>query len=134
MSAFRPFTHDDFNQVLAHRGMDLIRAVNAAQAKGPIAVDSAVLREQARASIAALCNAWFSAENFVSPARARAWVMLDDDVYNQLVAVHAAAEALLFDAKEYDFPDGMGKGAPQDRWDALSRALDALSPESPGGA
>lgn len=34
-----------------------------------------------------------------------------------------AAKALSDEAEEYDFPDGMGQGAPQQYWDALNSAL-----------
>ena len=35
-----------------------------------------------------------------------------------------AAEKLSFAAEEYDFDDGLGMGAPQEYWDALSQALE----------
>lgn len=42
--------------------------------------------------------------------------------------IFSAAKRLYEEAEEYDFPDGMGQGAPQDYWDALA---DALEPETP---
>lgn len=38
--------------------------------------------------------------------------------------VVAAARALYEETEEYDFPDGMGKGALQEYWDALADALE----------
>lgn len=40
--------------------------------------------------------------------------------------VRRAAETLYQEAEEYDFDDGMGQGAPQDYWDALADAFDAM--------
>ena len=86
-------------------------------------------RDEARELIAEKCAAWFSADNFAGlPPINR--VSLDEEIYDQLVGVHAAAESLYFAAEEYDFPEGLGQGAPQSYWEALGAALELLSPES----
>lgn len=38
--------------------------------------------------------------------------------------VHLAAEKLYTEAEEYDLPDGLGQGAPQEYWDALAEAFE----------
>ena len=38
--------------------------------------------------------------------------------------IFKAAENLLFESEEYDFDDGLGKGAAQTHWDALADALE----------
>jgi len=51
------------------------------------------------------------------------------NLQKQCVLMHgvvAAARTLYEETEEYDFPDGMGKGALQEYWDALA---DALEPE-----
>jgi len=86
-------------------------------------------RDEARELIAEKCAGWFSADHFVDlPPINR--VSVDEEIYDQLVGVHAAAESLYFAAEEYDFPEGLGQGAPQSYWEALGAALELLSPES----
>jgi len=43
----------------------------------------------------------------------------------------AACERLSSEAEEYDFPDGMGRGAPQDYWDEFEEALEAVKEAHP---
>lgn len=38
--------------------------------------------------------------------------------------IFVAVEKILFMAEEYDFDDGLGRGAPQEYWDALENAFD----------
>ena len=86
-------------------------------------------RDEARELIAEKCAGWFSADSLLDlPPINR--VSIDEEIYDQLVGVHAAAESLYFAAEEYDFPEGLGQGAPQSYWEALGAALELLSPES----
>jgi len=41
--------------------------------------------------------------------------------------VRAAAERLYGESEEYDFDDGLGRGAAQQYWDALGTALDTMT-------
>lgn len=43
-----------------------------------------------------------------------------------LERVHKAARELSAESEEYDFPDGLGRGAAQYTWDTLEDALDAI--------
>jgi len=47
-----------------------------------------------------------------------------------LMTVLLAAEKLFDESEEYDFADGMGKGASQQYWDELSNAIDAARRET----
>lgn len=43
-----------------------------------------------------------------------------------LERIHKAASDLSAEAEEYDFPDGLGRGASQYAWDTLEHALEAI--------
>jgi hypothetical protein len=45
----------------------------------------------------------------------------------ELQKIAIAAKNLYAESEEYDFPDGMGKGALQEHWDNLANALDVCS-------
>lgn len=50
-----------------------------------------------------------------------------------LLRVERAARQLYEETEEYDFPDGMGKGAIQQYWDELDTALEQASNAQPTG-